>query len=1247
MKRTNRILAFLLVAAILLGFYVPGTAQAATQPIEERTWEFNNADDGTLSNWTLPGGDKYWSFENNALRCSFNSAVQNAVTGTFDRAANWKQYNVSMDVTIHSQQAGRYPNVALITCLGGSQQVELRLIPYWNGQSYNFDVQAILVVGGTTITAQTLYSLSRSETKSLSHKLELQISGNKIVALVDGDQVSSLNNYASQYNDVVPGGLQVKTWRNYQDTESTDKDIKVDIHSINATVYDVHLVNGTLADKSEPDFTDDFEDGIADYWVEDNGVDKFTVAENPSGNGNAYKYTGTDYARSWLHVFETNVDYTAKVYVPTDAGSGKVGLIARMTGLEVPGIIEAGYDFGSNNWFVKSGKGAVSDYGEPVLKETSGTLTKGEWHKFRITVYDRVLSLYCDDALVMTAPVEQITTGRVGVFAEGVSAAYFDDVALVLFSNQGRVESAVLENYVLDNHPSREGTDAPYYADGGNIFRVDENTLLFNVRGFLYKSTDNGVTFAPIAKDSAEYGQYAFFAQSLYAQYVRLHNGDVLKLIKTTGDVMQAWLSKDNGVSYDVVNTKIFSFTLDGVINNAGDNDETAKVHYYYGSQNDKVKEINLGDIDGDGWDNYRVFYCVDVRTTGAAGNTGSITSHWQEIYYSDDCGYTWQKAENDTRWYSAMGETAESLIIPVRNADGSLKCLRMLCSWNDAGSVRYFDSYDYGRTWSSEKALPKLSNGQSSHAYAIDPETGYIYYVLLYGEPASLTGVDARNRFVMLRSADGEKWDYMMDLWRWEDVPDDALVNVNQVVNPSITIDGDIIYVTSGWSEKMTVEVGGHYAQRQTVLRLDKNKLTAYDAFPDLDKNVKADDIVRIEVTAPTDSKYLLNEAVNLSGGSLTVYYYDGSTAQMALTDEAVTISRPDASWLWSPDFATEDYPLTAELGTQWIRVEYQNFADGFYIQVGQTEDDLSAQPTRAYRDAALEDKISLNYHMAVPTVMANDSGLYMKFVVGGNETIVYLKDAAIDAEGNYVFTVPVAAKELSDTITAQLYNSVDEDPVYSDTYTVKEYLTYIYNHKDEEAYKAAAPIAEALLNYGAAAQIHFKYNTSDLANEDIGGFGDGWNSGIDVNALAKYAPKVSGTLPTGVEFYGSSVIMEDRTTIRYYLRMDAETAKNIHVTLYGKELALRKSGSYYCVDVLGVDAANLDLEFTVDITDGVNTYSVTYSALGYVYQILSSGRYTEDSTMYQLAQALYLYNRAAEPKLIPDDDEFEILPF
>lgn len=1458
MKKMKRIVALLLAAAICLGFYIPSVAQAA-ETVE--SWNWGGGNTSFADNWTVDTND-YWTLGEDGTYSA--KADINEVSGEriyCTPSYRWDDFTATAKITSHRQETNDssekfdYTTSALEFYAGGSRFLRL----YVKG-----NLAVLWYSGGTNLGSASLTGMDTSK-DSQDYTLSVTVQGGKVTASVTYIKKTRIgwNNYKeeettvtvasnvdlSQYDGLRPGNLRLHFFRSLvpgdsgTETEAVSGKYfaKGDVKSVAVTVNSFTSVNSETSGKAV--FTDDFsghEIGTnPNYWVEDSGVNAFTVAASPSSaaadgcvapSGNAYKYTGTGYARSWLHAFETNVHYTVKIFVPEGTTSGKVGLITRMSGLDVPGIVKSGYDFSKNVWFVEDGKGDTAIFGDPAYTEAAGVMETGKWNTIRVYVVDRILQLFCNDMStpVLQLPLEQVTTGRVGLFAEGVTEAYFDDVNFKLYSGQGRVEEAVLANYVVGG------------GEGGAVYVYDENTLIFNLQqGVLYKSTDNGMTFTKIEKTSAEYATYQHLSQSPRTQYIKLHDGSILKL--TYGSLLGNGDRNDyTAFLYSADGSQV---TQGGVLYNlieaggqplgAGEGKYAA---YYSGGMNEMLKEINLGDIDGDGQDEYRVYHCADVRTTGHEGNqldwseakqtyVENIRYHWQEVYYSDDNGMTWQKADLDTRWLSGLDHICESRIMPVYNADGSLYCVRMFCTWNDGRTVRYFDSFDYGKTWTSERALPELSGGRNSFAYAVDYETGYIYLTYLYGEPTDDDSIYPRNRLVLLRSKDATNWEYLMDVWRWEDVPGDKYDHVNQTVDPSLTINGDYIYVTAGWSEVYKAGTS-HNDQRQTLVVLDKSKLTAYEAFPE---DYTADkDIVYVEVTAPEKVTYILGEELDLTGGYMTVHYFDGTTEQLPLTDENITLERPDASWLWTSEFDTTDYPLTGKTGKQWIRAEYiqpdRNFndgiVDGFYIYVG-TEEEMTnvllngiqasdwdapaegqedvwnfadgkltvsytasgsltgvsrlitpsykwsgysvaanitsyAQETGAYaqtalvmgnyqlrfmglgttgctvvlRDmkagtevasgkvtfdeltpensgltfyveaeyvggaltvsvndvvafshdmdaitgnvgffvfrngayegpvsatlnslkvtaptvrksfvAALEDKISLSIQMGLSgTLTYLEDNVFMKFLLNGKETLAEYSQAQVSGK-DITFTAHIAAKEMADTIVAQLY-SENGSMLAQHTTTLKDYADYIIQGNYEQRYK---DIAQAMLNYGAAAQIHFKHNTENLAN---GEFADGWNSGIDVSKLAKYSPKYEGNLPTGVTFYGSSLIMEDRTTIRHYFKMDEQTAANVQISMYGQPLQLVKNGSYYVVDITGVDAANLDYMFTVDLTDGENTFRVYYSALGYVYQVLSMDSY-KGTSMEQLAQALYLYNRAVDLEPEIGDDEFEILPF
>ena len=69
-------------------------------------------------------------------------------------------------------------------------------------------------------------------------------------------------------------------------------------------------------------------------------------------------------------------------------------------------------------------------------------------------------------------------------------------------------------------------------------------------------------------------------------------------------------------------------------------------------------------------------------------------------------------------------------------------------------------------------------------------------------------------------------------------------------------------------------------------------------------------------------------------------------------------------------------------------------------------------------------------------------------------------------------------------------------------------------------------------------------------------------------------------------------------------------------------------RSGNNGYLQVENIAAPNLDIAHTFTVTDGVDTYTVTASALSYAYTSVKNG--TE--ARQDLGKALYLYSQAAD---------------
>ena len=225
-----------------------------------------------------------------------------------------------------------------------------------------------------------------------------------------------------------------------------------------------------------------------------------------------------------------------------------------------------------------------------------------------------------------------------------------------------------------------------------------------------------------------------------------------------------------------------------------------------------------------------------------------------------------------------------------------------------------------------------------------------------------------------------------------------------------------------------------------------------------------------------------------------------------------------------------------------------------------------------------------------------------------------VYVKDADITGEGYYTFTCEVAAKEMSEAIKAQVVATEGLGYVYE--YSVQQYADYIINSNDAK-YAEAKPLVKAMLNYGAAAQNHFKYN---LANPANGNLSDEEKVLNDVD-LTNFAYKISGK-EEGVLYYGSRLTLESGTLIKHYFYIADEN--NIPTfTINGVEVTPKKVGEYYEIISSEILAQNLDEPVVVK----AGNITLNYNAFSYGYLAMQGN----DTELKNVIKALFAYNQAA----------------
>ncbi|MGN0455403.1 MAG: GLUG motif-containing protein [Acutalibacteraceae bacterium] len=292
------------------------------------------------------------------------------------------------------------------------------------------------------------------------------------------------------------------------------------------------------------------------------------------------------------------------------------------------------------------------------------------------------------------------------------------------------------------------------------------------------------------------------------------------------------------------------------------------------------------------------------------------------------------------------------------------------------------------------------------------------------------------------------------------------------------------------------------------------------------------------------------------------------------------------------------------------------------------------------AFASLSLKGNIGVSFYMDLSTAVIDDSSAYMQFTLPNGSTEKILVSAAEKnttiAEGKtyYVFSCEVAAKEMTADIKAQIISG--DSASESFTYTVKKYADTLLNSEEYDA--ETKKLVISMLNYGAASQEYFDYNTDSLANSSLT---DEQKRLPDTQASELSAYKSSYTKDENYKgstsYYGSSLVLESGTDVKHYFAYDlANTSVDSFVCKYGNDnnYQISQSGDYLYVRIDNIPAHKLGDTLTLSLYgDDVKVGEISYSPLSYVYSVLSAYP-TDDGTHDALrnnVKALYEYYKAA----------------
>lgn len=267
-----------------------------------------------------------------------------------------------------------------------------------------------------------------------------------------------------------------------------------------------------------------------------------------------------------------------------------------------------------------------------------------------------------------------------------------------------------------------------------------------------------------------------------------------------------------------------------------------------------------------------------------------------------------------------------------------------------------------------------------------------------------------------------------------------------------------------------------------------------------------------------------------------------------------------------------------------------------------------VSAEPASPLKGTSvtLGSELVVNFYAEV----ADTEGAAMTFRVNGTTRTVPVTEARHIESNLYAFPCTIAAAQMADTIEATLSDSGNS---YQTSTSARAYAEKLFSSKQWDKL-AANDMMVATLNYGAAAQKYFGYNTENLAN-----------AGYEKAATADipkvdFSNTVSGSV-SGISFYGASLVFKTRIAVRFYFTVSGNIADyNFSIG----EAPVAKDNMYY-VEVPDINPQDYAKNITLTVNDAL---TVTYSPMQYISRMYGK---TESAELKTLVSELYQYHLTA----------------
>ena len=317
-------------------------------------------------------------------------------------------------------------------------------------------------------------------------------------------------------------------------------------------------------------------------------------------------------------------------------------------------------------------------------------------------------------------------------------------------------------------------------------------------------------------------------------------------------------------------------------------------------------------------------------------------------------------------------------------------------------------------------------------------------------------------------------------------------------------------------------------------------------------------------------------------------------------------------------------------------------------WVDVAPTED------VQISHNVALNNNFSIAYYIPTATFQdCTDVRLSVKKEVYTDEGVTYketvLTDPVVEDSGygeEFVFIYrDIAAKEIGSNVTAVIEADMDGTTYYSepDVYSVKQYATNKLSKSSDANLKK---LLVDMLNYGAAAQTYFNYNTGNLANNKLTIAQRKLATDPSTLNIKSDASETKISSPKA-QFTGKNLLLGNNVAIVYYMTFDSSVKTNnvnlklTYTTVKGetitKTVPFSKfiNGDYaneYRFDFTEIQAKDSCQPVTAVLYEGSKQISnkITYSVQTYAYNKLNKS--TTSTELKSIINALMVYCKSAK---------------